>query len=545
MAVQSWLDHFSENTREVYAVLGILIIGSATYIRDLGSFSLIGWDESLYALVVRSIVENGHWIAPRLQFLHRGPIVTEPFMEKPPFVFWVQAVSVTVLGDSEFALRLPSALATIATAIVIYWFLRRYSVGAGLFGAVSFLTMPYVFAGFNAGRTGSTDALFVFFGTLALCTLWVATADDRRDIFYVGAGATVLMLLSKGFAAGVFAIIALPVLAVRWKWLWKNRVPAATATVVATVAVLAWPTVMYMRYGDPFINIIFINHVVERAASYSTFPFVQAFPAFTDPWLFVVPAAVVARFRSQMERLLVFSVWWVVAVLAFFSLTAGGPWYIAPAFPGLAVAVGIILDDAVSRTPRRAVAVLICLGLGLLISPRLPIQLVPVVTNGLRSPPSGLRYLLGIGVFSVVVGFGLVRQLDLWPENIDWTKSQLIGLVLAGLLLSAPVAISGSWAVNEGNLGKSAHEHTSPDATVYLADGVIQNHPPNWYGFSYYSERSISRVPLSDVKSGMVIVVPESRLNELQCEYTVLDQQPIAGAEFALLEIDCSTRQPS
>ncbi|NJL99084.1 MAG: phospholipid carrier-dependent glycosyltransferase [Synechococcaceae cyanobacterium SM2_3_2] len=68
-----------------------------------GSPYLFDWDELIYASLAREMVRSGDWLQLR--------IGGEPFLEKPPLFFWLQAASFQVFGIQEAAARLPSAVA--------------------------------------------------------------------------------------------------------------------------------------------------------------------------------------------------------------------------------------------------------------------------------------------------------------------------------------------------------------------------------------------------------------------------------------------------
>ena len=75
---------------------------------QLGSVPLFDLDEGAFTEATREMLESGNFITP-----HKDG---EPRYDKPVFIYWLQAASVSLLAFDEFALRLPSALA--ATALM-------------------------------------------------------------------------------------------------------------------------------------------------------------------------------------------------------------------------------------------------------------------------------------------------------------------------------------------------------------------------------------------------------------------------------------------
>ena len=87
-------------------------------------------DEARYGIIPAQMVESGDWASLRLAGFR--------FYEKPPLMYWATAGSISVLGQDAFAIRLPSALATMVTALCAAWLAVRIS-GRREVGPVAFL----------------------------------------------------------------------------------------------------------------------------------------------------------------------------------------------------------------------------------------------------------------------------------------------------------------------------------------------------------------------------------------------------------------------
>ena len=76
-------------------------------------------EESRWASAAREMIATGDWIVPRQQ----GTV----FPERPPLGSWAMALVALVHGDVDLvAIRLPSALATLALVLLIYLYARRW-----------------------------------------------------------------------------------------------------------------------------------------------------------------------------------------------------------------------------------------------------------------------------------------------------------------------------------------------------------------------------------------------------------------------------------
>ena len=69
-------------------------------------------DEAHYAQLTREMLHAGNWMMPLLDGL--------PYIDKPVLFHWLQGLAIAVLGETELAMRLPSAIA----AIALFWITR-------------------------------------------------------------------------------------------------------------------------------------------------------------------------------------------------------------------------------------------------------------------------------------------------------------------------------------------------------------------------------------------------------------------------------------
>ena len=138
------------------ASLGWFLIG----IKDM---ALIDRDEPMIAEVARQMVARGEWLTPHL------PAWEDKSIFKPPLAMWVMAGSFKVLGVSEFAARLPSAVCSALTATLLFaWAGRRWGPSAGLV-AVACMVVPLLPT--VVGHMALTDSLLTLLATIILLCL--------------------------------------------------------------------------------------------------------------------------------------------------------------------------------------------------------------------------------------------------------------------------------------------------------------------------------------------------------------------------------------
>jgi 4-amino-4-deoxy-L-arabinose transferase-like glycosyltransferase len=146
----------------LYALLAAII-----YLPGLGRPALWEPDEGRYAEIAREMVVSGDYVTPRDDL--------ELYFEKPPLVYWANAVSIKVFGVNEFAVRLPAALFSIGQ-VVVTAALAEVMLGAtaGLFAALA-LSLSPLFFGF--ARFATLDPALAFFLTAGLAAFYAAARD--------------------------------------------------------------------------------------------------------------------------------------------------------------------------------------------------------------------------------------------------------------------------------------------------------------------------------------------------------------------------------
>jgi len=169
----------------------LVMIGiCAIYLPLLGTTSL--WDpwETHYGEVAREILARNDWIS--LWWAQ-----DKWFWSKPALLFWMEAMSMGVLGvdfmpdanpaHPEWALRLPTLLMTLAALAAIYVTVRRYfGPRAGVLATLVTATMPQFFF---ISHQAITDLPLVAAISIAACCLLIAIEEDperEATVFRLG-----------------------------------------------------------------------------------------------------------------------------------------------------------------------------------------------------------------------------------------------------------------------------------------------------------------------------------------------------------------------
>ncbi len=111
-------------------------IAAVFVLAGLGGHALLDNNEGLYAEIPREMLAAGdwrHWIIPHLNGL--------PYMEKPPLLFWLTALSFSLFGMTEFAARLVPALSALGcVALLLQFGVSQNKPLAGRMAALMFVT---------------------------------------------------------------------------------------------------------------------------------------------------------------------------------------------------------------------------------------------------------------------------------------------------------------------------------------------------------------------------------------------------------------------
>src|SRR6185369_2306622 len=237
--------------------------------------------------------ERGDLITPTLNHVK--------YFEKPPLLYWINAASLKLFGQTELAARLPSALCGLLTVLATYIIARRlFERRTALISALILGTS----AGFVLqSRIILTDMLLTFCLTAALGAFVVAAQREGRRsralpwyLFYLFCA---LATLAKGligivFPAGIIFFYLL--LSRRWRLLTEMRLGTGLLLFLAVAA--PWFVVVSLRNPE-FAYFFFIHEHFERFTStvhgrYQPFWFfVPVLLGTMLPWAFFIPGALI------------------------------------------------------------------------------------------------------------------------------------------------------------------------------------------------------------------------------------------------------------
>jgi 4-amino-4-deoxy-L-arabinose transferase len=334
----------------------------------LGVRPLIAHDEARYAAIPAEMISSGDWTQLRLSGFR--------YYEKPPLGYWLTAASMSLLGPTAFAVRLPCAIAGGIAALAAWWVAVRIT-GRRSDGPLAFLVQVTTIGPAVLATLALLDPPFAACIAVTLAAFWSACTSRGREragwlaVAGVAAGAGFLI---KGLLA-----LAIPGVAAAGFLLWERRwkelllmpwLPLLAA--IITVTPVAW----LMHRSEPdfwryFIEVEHIRRFTNPDANQHPQPwwlYLAIFPVGAFMWTLAWPRAVTGLMADPHVRSGVrFCLCWIALPMAALSMSSGKlPSYILPLYAPLSVLVAIGLriafeQGAVRRQAADAVGpVLLC-----------------------------------------------------------------------------------------------------------------------------------------------------------------------------------------
>ncbi|GFO67021.1 glycosyl transferase [Geomonas limicola] len=357
--------YLRQETETLLRDLGLLAIVFGTlFFQGLGNLPLIDPDEGRYIEIPREMLLRHDFVTPLLNGVK--------YFEKPPLLYWLNALSLTLFGENEFAARFAGTLCGLLTVLVTYYLGRRLmGRRVGLYAAVILGSS----AGFMVqSRINFTDMILSFLLTCAFGCFALAQREEERQkglwyyLFYISMG---LAVLAKGLIGIVLpgAVIFLYLLlANRWRLLKEMRLFSGALLFFAVCA--PWFVLVSLRNPE-FAQFFFIHEHFQRFLTkvhHRYQPVWFFFPVLLAtmlPWAPLIPAALKRGWTERRSTgATLFLVLWAVVIFAFFSKSSSKliP-YILPVFPPLALLIGSWLERGSSTRSMRWHAV----GIGILL----------------------------------------------------------------------------------------------------------------------------------------------------------------------------------
>jgi len=474
----------------------------------LGQFGLIGADEPRYAQVAREMLDQNNWITPVLS--------GQPWLEKPPLYYWQAMLVYSIIGVSDTAARIPSAIDATLLVIAVYLYFRRFRRGVEVDAALMTASCAGIV---GYARAASMDIPL----TASFCAgmlAWWAWRESSKGIYLAGFYACMgLGTLAKGPVAPFLAAIVIVVFAAafkEWRLIWKSLWLPGILLFLAVA--LPW-YITVQRANPQFFREFILQHNLARFSSnlyHHPEPFWYYIPVIAValvPWIAFVCAATWESVRawwterttspSNTDLELQFRVFlccWLIVPVVFFSISQSKlPGYILPAVPAGAILLADFLlrhseyDVSVPKTLAILHSLVAC-------APIVPAVLIGFIVTQ-HHPPTG-RPLLFASALAMILFVAIT--LTLFRTHLRMLRFvTLIPVVLAvaAVLKMGTVAIDQKLSARPLALELASIETQKLPIAVCGASREVE------YGLAFYRDEIVSRYETGNVPAGEHLLV--------------------------------------
>lgn len=490
--------------RFVFPLLGLwaLLYASVTLVQP----PLLDGQDALSAEIAREMLTGGHWITPYVNGI--------PYAQHPPLLYWTVAASFRIFGVSDWAARLPLALATLFLFIATFSLGRRlyHAANAAFYSALALITAYGVFL---FGHLLLRDVLLCLWTTMAI-NFFVRSLGQEKHRLESALGfaaCCALGVLTEGLAGVIF-----PVVIVMLYLIGARRVNH----------ILRWHTIPAVLL---FLAIVLPVHIAAGIATGHE-PMDMLMPAMTGgrvplwvfwpllllwiiPWCAFSLRALRTCDSSSPElrcRARMLCVIWILVVLVGFSFTARLEYNLITALPPMALLAGGWLadDEALPHHHGRIAAwILFVLGMAaaalagyfLFTSPAVGsgVDIATLLSPGAAHHPVFFTYFLNLthramGAFRGPLAVTLAALLvgvtaGLWfrlRDNARMANCFLAGMIVAILIAAHLALVTFSPVLSSQILANAIKPEMQPSDVIVVNDTF-----ESASSFVFYLERQV------------------------------------------------------
>jgi len=328
----------------------ILLLALIVTLFGIGNYGLYEPHEGHFAMVSQEMIWRGDWITPHLN--------GSPYLNKPPLLYWLIAISTSIFGTTEFAARLPIALVG-WLGIVIAWKWTREMWGINP-SRIAALMLSVTLGWFIFTHQLLIDVLL---GTLLLSSnyfLWRSLYQPKSWFYWLGAYISLaLCVLTKGLIGIIFPLAGcLTLVLIRQDWKVIKRIRLYKGLLLVLAIVLPW--FIAVEQANPgFIHYFIFNEHFDRlldrrfppdyeVSKVSAVGYLAMTACWCFPWVLFLPSVVKSTWRewqlglkaqaSILERknsdgILLLAIAGILPVVFFLPFSSRLIYYSIPAIP--------------------------------------------------------------------------------------------------------------------------------------------------------------------------------------------------------------------
>jgi len=523
----------------IFPVLFLLTLCCGVlFFYKLGALPLFDVDEPRYAETARTIIESGDWITPKFN--------DEIRYDKPILFYWLIAISYKIFGINEFAARFWSATFAASLVLFLFFLIKKFgSLGSAIIGSLILSTSNGIII---LSRSSITDMTLAFFISSSLFCFYLGYKSNEKIkkyyyfLFYISMGLSVLTKGPVGIVIPFLVIVSFTLINGTFRST-LGELKIFYGLFILAIIILPWNLAMLKLHGNNFIIEAFIKHNFTRFTGIvsghrgSLFYFIPVIIIGFFPWSFLLPSSISNMFTrikrtplrtKDLSDFEFFSFIWFLVVFIFFSISKTKlPTYVTPLYPAMAVLVGKLLDDIISKKketsrPINLSVIIMIISVTVL---SVIIILFPVLVNKLAkdSSSSFFNSPLNLDYTPVILSIILITGISFfsfcWFKNLK--KIGLYGLIITLFFFYLTCIIRIGPEI--GKYRQSSLRNLSELAGTFLKkeDKLIS------YGFLkpsivFYSRHSVKKIDKKDIKQlcgylnsdiSVYVITKKSRLN--------------------------------
>ncbi|MBE9166933.1 glycosyltransferase family 39 protein [Pleurocapsales cyanobacterium LEGE 06147] len=327
--------------------LSILLVALIMMIFGIGNYGLYEPHESHFAMVGYEMVLRRDVVSPTLN--------GAPYLNKPPLLYWLIAASIYIFGNSEFAVRLPLAIAGwLGIAIAFCWTRQLWGVKAS---RIAVLMLSVTFGWFIFTRQLLIEVLLA---TLLLASnyfLWRLLSQPHSRFYFFAVYLSLgLSVLAKGPIGIIFLLFNWFILSsAEQSWQLWQKIKLGRGILVVLAVILPW-FIAVERANPGFIYYFIFNEHINRlldirfppdyeVSKISAIGYLGITAVWCLPWIACLPQVISFTWRDWQDSkdkhykqgILLLAIAAIIPIIFFLPLSSRLIYYSIPAIPSYVI----------------------------------------------------------------------------------------------------------------------------------------------------------------------------------------------------------------
>lgn len=324
----------------ILGVLWLLVLAVPIF-WHLGYMVIQPWDESLFAIRAYHLLEEGEVLK---NFDHYSENI-EFTNSKPVFMTYVQSLSCKILGFSEFALRLPTAICTFFLCFCLPFITQRvfknFTIGI-LASLVLISSLGLVY--FHMGRSANQDIPFVLFLFLFIVHLYFYLNERKlKDALL-----TVAFFCLAYFTKSIFVFISIPALilivTIKGELLSYLKDKRIIILLLILFAILGLSMLDSIQHFNNYKRLL---QVEKHQGSMHFYLKWMIEDKLFFPWIFIIPLGLIWIRKNRFLQFLFLEIFFILLIISLAKTKLY--WYFAPLLPFMAIIVGYVFYQIIKK----------------------------------------------------------------------------------------------------------------------------------------------------------------------------------------------------